>query len=325
MAQELINIGALADDGTGDTIRRAGIKINNNFTEIYAEPEIELSHLEFSGNVILGTQSNADLELRASGTGAIDIQELTIDSTINFSDNEIRTNNSHADMTLTANGTGSIVIDEIDLDSGTIDDTIIGGTTAVAGTFTVLNVNTSASIDGVTISDNTITTTSNADLEISGSGTGSVSFDGVRFPTADGTANQVFTTDGAGQLTYFTSPILFDHSFIDDGTATLTGDSSTQTIDSFDAAVYRSAKYHIQISDSTADRYKLVEANVTHDGTTAFMSLIGGASNGAGDGSSIYDAVDLSADVSGGNVRLRGTVNNTNNQVVKFVRRPIKV
>ena len=36
MAQEVINIGAIADDGTGDTIRGAGIKINNNFTELYA-------------------------------------------------------------------------------------------------------------------------------------------------------------------------------------------------------------------------------------------------------------------------------------------------
>ena len=38
MAQEVINIGAQADDGTGDTIRGAGIKINNNFTELYANP-----------------------------------------------------------------------------------------------------------------------------------------------------------------------------------------------------------------------------------------------------------------------------------------------
>ena len=36
MAQELINLGALADDGTGDTIRLAGIRINNNFTELFA-------------------------------------------------------------------------------------------------------------------------------------------------------------------------------------------------------------------------------------------------------------------------------------------------
>jgi len=98
-----------------------------------------------------------------------------------------------------------------------------------------------------------------------------------------------------------------------------------QVIDSFATTSFRSAKYHIQISDTTADRYKLVEANVTHDGSTAYISTTGGASNGAGDGSTIYDSLDLSADVSGGNVRLLGQVNNTNNQVVKFVRRPINI
>lgn len=36
MAQQIINIGAIANDNTGDTLRGAGQKINDNFTEIYA-------------------------------------------------------------------------------------------------------------------------------------------------------------------------------------------------------------------------------------------------------------------------------------------------
>ena len=35
MAQQIINIGAAADDGTGDTVRDALDKVNDNFTEIY--------------------------------------------------------------------------------------------------------------------------------------------------------------------------------------------------------------------------------------------------------------------------------------------------
>lgn len=35
MAQQTINIGSTADDGTGDTIRAGGDKINDNFTELY--------------------------------------------------------------------------------------------------------------------------------------------------------------------------------------------------------------------------------------------------------------------------------------------------
>ena len=36
MAQQTINIGAIANDNTGDTLRGAGQKINDNFNEIYA-------------------------------------------------------------------------------------------------------------------------------------------------------------------------------------------------------------------------------------------------------------------------------------------------
>ena len=35
MAQQIINIGAIANDGTGDDLRTAGNKINQNFTELY--------------------------------------------------------------------------------------------------------------------------------------------------------------------------------------------------------------------------------------------------------------------------------------------------
>lgn len=36
MTQQIINTGALPNDGTGDTIRVAYTKINSNFTEVYA-------------------------------------------------------------------------------------------------------------------------------------------------------------------------------------------------------------------------------------------------------------------------------------------------
>ncbi len=326
MAQELINIGTTANDGTGDTIRGSGLKINNNFTEIYARPHFTLTHIEFSGNQVKGLLSNADIELQAVGTGTVTMPELTIDSTVNMSDNEIKVDSSNSDLVLTANGTGSIVFENIDVNSGNIDNVTIGATSPETATFNTLNVNTSASLDGITISDNSITTTSNADLQLSGSGTGTVSFNGVKWPTSDGSANQVLKTNGSGQLSYFTSPILFDVTNITDGTATVLGSSSSvQVIDTFSASTFRSAKYTIQISDSTDDRYRLIEANVTHNGSDAFISVFGGVDNGDGDGSSIYDTIDLSADINSGNVRLLGQVNNDNNQVVKFVRRPIKV
>jgi hypothetical protein len=40
MAKQNINIGANANDGTGDTVRVAFDKTNQNFTEIYGNPLI---------------------------------------------------------------------------------------------------------------------------------------------------------------------------------------------------------------------------------------------------------------------------------------------
>ena len=326
MAQELINIGAVADDGTGDTIRGAGIKINNNFTEVYAQPNFSLSQLSFDGNVISATQSNADIELAGNGTGTVQISDLAIDSVINLSDNDIKVNDSNADLVLTANGTGSILISSVDVNEGTVDDTVIGGTTTADATFTTLTANTSAVIDGVTITDNTISTNaSNASLELSAAGTGTVAFNGIKFPTSDGSANQVLRTNGSGQLSYFTSPILFDVSDITDGTDTVTGNSTAQTFDTFSASTYRGAKYMVQISDATNNRYSLIELNVTHDGSNAYISTFGGVDNGTGDGSTVYDSLEFTAIINSGNVRVRAKVNNTTTQTLKFVRRILKV
>lgn len=37
MAQQTVNLGATANDGSGDSLRAGGLKINANFTELYAQ------------------------------------------------------------------------------------------------------------------------------------------------------------------------------------------------------------------------------------------------------------------------------------------------
>jgi|APCry1669192269_1035402.scaffolds.fasta_scaffold187798_2 hypothetical protein len=39
MTQQTINVGATANDATGDPIRTAFTKVNANFTELYAKPD----------------------------------------------------------------------------------------------------------------------------------------------------------------------------------------------------------------------------------------------------------------------------------------------
>ena len=67
MAQTSINIGAVANDGSGDGIRVAGVGINANFTELFAKPSV-LSHISFEGNNIKSTLSNADISLSGNGS-----------------------------------------------------------------------------------------------------------------------------------------------------------------------------------------------------------------------------------------------------------------
>jgi hypothetical protein len=385
MAKQTIDLGTLGGaDGTGDSIRTAGAKINNNFTELYGTSAVQ-SHIGIVQNNISSTLSNADIVLKpagtgsilfpalrfndnnieatrsndpitlvASGTGSVNIgvlvlngnsistntnieltasggtieilNGLTVDDNINFKDNEIKTTQSNSDLLLTAAGTGSVRITNIDMNDGTVDNTVIGSSTPAAGSFTTITAD-SVNSTGVSITDNRIRATqSNDDLEVNGRAAGVVVINGLSLFNQDGEVGEVLKTDGNGTLFFASHSSLFDNSFLEDVTATVLGSSSApQVVDTWSASAYRSVKYHIQISDTTADRYRLIDANVTHDGVTAYISVFGGVDNGDGDGSSVYDTIEFSADISGGNVRLLGTVNNTNNQAIKLVRRVINV
>ena len=63
MAQQTINIGSAANDGTGDPLRTAFDKINDNFSEVYTElGGTSLSSLAFSGTAIISDVTNADIK-----------------------------------------------------------------------------------------------------------------------------------------------------------------------------------------------------------------------------------------------------------------------
>ena len=324
MAQQTLNIGTTANDGTGDTLRVAMDKVNDNFDEIYASPIIS-DHITITGNEIRANRSNDDLVLEPSGTGVVTAPALTVDSNINITDNVIKTTVSNSDLVLSPSGTGSVVISKADINSGTIDNTVIGGTTAVAGTFTTITANTSASIDGVVISDNTITSTSNADLQLTGAGSGTVSLEGLKFPTSDGSTGQFLKTDGAGQLGFATASATLSHSDINDNSTTIASSATTQ-VDSFSTATYRSAKYTISISDTTNSRFEIVEANVVHgpgaDSTTeAFITVFGRTSSYGDPG----ELCTFTADINNGNVRLLATNISSDSTVFKFQRVTIDV
>ena len=198
-------------------------------------------------------------------------------------------------------------------------NTVIGRTTAVAGTFTTVTATTSAVIDGVTIQDNEISAnSSNANLVLTGNGSGSVTISGFTFPTSDGSSGQFITTNGLGTLSFATAGATLSHSAIADGTVSVSS-SATTTMNTFAAATFRSAKYVISIADSTNSRFEVVEANVTHDGSNAFISTFGSVTD--------YTAplCTFTADIDSGNVRVRVTNISSDTTVFKFQRIALNV
>jgi len=396
MAKLTIDLGTQGGaDGTGDSIRTAGAKINSNFTELYATSAV-LSQIGMDQNEITSTQSNADivlkpagtgsisfpaiqfndnniettrtnddvnfvpsgtgkividgitlndntistnqsnanLELTPNGTGSVSMSAITIDSTVNIDDNEIKITTSNADMMLTANGTGSIQTVKVNVDSGEIDNTIIGGTTPAAATFSTITFSPAESgtlnADGVVITGNEITTTSNADLEFNHSGTGVVSINGLKLPNADGGTGQVLRTDGSGNLSFFTSPVLLGASDIQDNQTTISfstkndidhvtasGDhhrveSSTSVLDSFVTSKYDSAWYLAVNKDENSSEFEVVKHSLVHNNSDAFVSSSASAKTGTN------NHIVATADVNSGSARLLGTGSSSFNSMTYY-------
>ena len=79
MAQQIINTGANANDGTGEPLRQAFTAVNENFTEIYTAGPVG-SDIQIVGNVISTIQTNQNLTLRPDGIGVIQANSSVIPS-----------------------------------------------------------------------------------------------------------------------------------------------------------------------------------------------------------------------------------------------------
>jgi hypothetical protein len=241
MVRQTINIGTVANDGTGDTFRIAGEKINDNFEELYtnfAPTELD-DGIELTGNNIIGTRSNDNINFIPAGTGAVSIENLLIDNSIRLTDNNISSIRSNDNLELRAAGTGSI------------------------------------RFQSVSIIDNTISTDdSNANIELIANGAGKISINGMKLPRTDNGMTQLLKTDGSGTLSFIDHTYIIGNSIIDDGTVTVST-SATTAVASFSKNTYRSGKYILSLTDSTNQRYETITVNIVHDDSYAFISIQG--------------------------------------------------
>lgn len=77
MAQQVINIGTAANDGSGDPLRQAFDKINDNFSELYSRGAAG-SNFDLSDNDIEATNSNGGINLIPNGTGKVTVEDDTL-------------------------------------------------------------------------------------------------------------------------------------------------------------------------------------------------------------------------------------------------------
>ena len=79
MTQQIINVGAVANDGTGESLRSAFQAVNDNFSNVWAQGPVD-SQVVISNNVISTNVSNQNLVLRPDGTGVITVASSVVPS-----------------------------------------------------------------------------------------------------------------------------------------------------------------------------------------------------------------------------------------------------
>jgi hypothetical protein len=167
MAQQQINIGASANDGTGDTIRDAFSKVNENFSEVY-------SNITEANSVITDTnpQLGADLDVNDftirsnTDAGVVDIQPGAFGDVrvagIKVTHATISTVADNADLIFEPQGIGKVTSSKISFSGGTIDGVTIGATQPADATFNNIVVNNSLQVTGGTLDNIAIGVTSPA-------------------------------------------------------------------------------------------------------------------------------------------------------------------
>jgi hypothetical protein len=250
MAKQTINIGSSANDKTGDPLRTAFNKINENFTELYGASPFG-QQVTISGNQISANESNADLVLSGSGTGGVVASAVRIDGTslsssdstqININENLDVGGNITASGNITATGdifangninlgnassdqtkvVGVFEADNIQIDGTTITTNTTNGSVTITG-----NATGGVVVENLTINDNTISSPSNSDIVIEPGGTGDVvlsalRINGTTLDSSDSSAiNLAEAVDITGALTGTSGS--FSTTLAVTGATTLTG------------------------------------------------------------------------------------------------------
>ena len=182
MANQTIGLGSVADDGTGDTLRAAGDKINDNFLELYnslGDGTTLDTPVTTASPTFTGTIAGATLDLSGDLTVGNDISLDSDGAILNFGQNS-EVNLTHVHNTgLLLNSTSVIQFNDATQNIGAPDGTTldINATDEIELNATLVDINANLDVSGnVVIGDgSTIGSASDAD-SITIASTGIVTF-----------------------------------------------------------------------------------------------------------------------------------------------------
>ncbi len=173
MSRQTINVGTNQDDGTGDTLRGAFVKVNANFVEIYNELGGDTpSDLKLISNTITTDSTNQNIILSPNGTGKVEIEGDSLFRGDTVATGSIRGATLQVDGN--SNIDGNLVVDG-SFSAGSFGATTITGSTLTISGLTSLNGSVDigdASADTVTVSgrfDSSLVPSVNVTNDIGGS------------------------------------------------------------------------------------------------------------------------------------------------------------
>ena len=166
MSRQTINVGTNQDDGTGDTLRGAFVKVNANFTELYNELGGDTpSNLRLTSNIITTDETNLNIVLDPNGTGKVEVSGDSLFRGDTVATGSIRGATLQVDGN--ANVDGNLVVDG-SFTAGSFSVTTISGTNqTLSGTLTVGGTTSlNGSVDLGDNSADTITVTGRFDSSL---------------------------------------------------------------------------------------------------------------------------------------------------------------
>ena len=290
-----------------------------------------------SSNQLLKTDGSGSLSFATVNSDVVSDTTPQLGGSLDVNGNAI-VSASNGNISITPNGSGKVIIDGLshptsDGSSGQFLKTDGSGSLSFDTVNTDLSSDSTPQLGGnLDVNGNSIVSASNGNIAITPNGSGKIILDGLSFPTADGSADTVLKTDGAGNLAFSsvsalsnsgitqvqddTSPTLggtldANGNSIDMGTNTLTDTNLGQFITAHGWGNHASAGYltsHPSISGASSSN---------NSGRTYIQDItLDGNGHVTGIATATETVTDTNTTYSGGtNISLSGTTFNLDNNI----------